>query len=224
MATISMICFANSRKLGGRCIAGLAWDGNQYSTWVRPISSYGRGELTFQRFYEDNQDPSLLDVITLDLGAPKPSGCHVEDVSVDATKKWKKTGTISYGDALKYASTPIPPLWIDGKHTSYGTNDAIDADVAATLTTSLRLVVPDTLTMTATAEGWQGKRKVRGEFALGTTPYTLAITDPTIEIEFSQLAVGSGRTVQRPLLCISISEVFDAQNACYKLIAGVIEG
>jgi hypothetical protein len=49
------------------------------------------------------------------------------------------------------------------------------------------------------------------------------VTDPVIEAEFKAKAEGTRRIMSNPLLCLSISEVFESQNACYKLIAGVIE-
>ena len=49
------------------------------------------------------------------------------------------------------------------------------------------------------------------------------VTDPVIEAEFKAKSEGTRRIVSDPLLCISVSEVFELQNACYKLIAGVIE-
>jgi hypothetical protein len=42
MAQVDLICLANSRKLGGRCIAGLRLDG---SGWVRPVGEAPDGTL-----------------------------------------------------------------------------------------------------------------------------------------------------------------------------------
>ena len=223
MPDITMICLANSRKIGGRCVAGLAWDGERYSNWVRPISPYGSGELYTERLYSDRSDPQLLDVIMFDSIAPRPSGCHVEDVLVNRDKAWQKIGSTTYSEVSRLASSSTAPLWADGGHTTYGTNDSIDATTASSLQSSLRLIVPDMLILRAAAEGWANRRKVRGEFSLGTTAYVLAVTDPRIETEFAALDVGSTRTLEKPLLCISISELFEAQNAHYKLIAGVVE-
>lgn len=223
MPEITMICFANSRKLGGRCVAGLAWDGKDYSIWVRPVSECEHGELNAERLYADRSDPQLLDIIDLEVLEQRPSGCHVEDTLIGSKKKWSKRGRLAYSDALKFVSDALPPLWVDGKSTAYGCNDAIEAVTAETLTSSLRLISPKELKVTATSEGWENKRKVRGSFRLGRTDYTLSVTDPRIEKEFGSLDVGSTRTIEKPILCISIGEVFEKQNCCYKLIAGVME-
>jgi len=218
-----MVCLANSRKLGGRCVAGLAWDGNAYSVWIRPVSANGSGELYAERLYNDRSDPQLLDVIDLSLSASKPIGCHNEDIIVDASVTWQKREKLAYHEALSMTSISSVPLWIDGRSSSNGLNDVIAQSVAETLPNSLRLICPDRLIMRATAE-YQNKRKVRGEFSLGHSSYILSITDTKIESEFLRYEVGTERAVLKPLLCISIGEVFDSRKACYKLIAGVIEG
>lgn len=163
MPVATMVCLANSRKLGGRCVAGLVLNSQGNSTWLRPVSNYGHGELNSERICQDGSDPQLLDILKLSLLKPKPLGCHQEDVLIDPNKKWQIQGRLTYHEALKLASAPSPPLWADGEHTSYGHNDKIEASVASTLPSSLRLICPNKLKMTATAE-WQNKRKVRGQF------------------------------------------------------------
>ena len=217
-----MVCLANSRKGGGRCIAGLAWVGNDHWDWIRPVSTHGTGELNFERLYEDGTDPQLLDLIDLSLLQPKPLGCHAEDIIVDSTRRWQKQAHLTYQEALELIPMASTSLWINGKSTSHGHNDGIDEWKAARLKTSLKLICPDKLTMTATAEH-HNKRKVRGEFRLRNSSYKLAITDPCIESEFSHYHLGAERVTRNPLLCISIGLVFEQTKACYKLIAGVME-
>jgi hypothetical protein len=65
--------------------------------------------------------------------------------------------------------------------------------------------------------------KVRGYFSLSGIDYGLSVTDCNIESEFKSKPEGTERIIERPILCISVSEIFEQQNACYKLIAGVIE-
>ena len=216
-----MICLANSKKLGGRCVAGLGWDGKKYSVWIRPVSTYGKGELSFEYRYSDNTEAQLLDVVDLTLLKPNPHGCHSEDFFVDGTKKWKLRERLTYKSILPLVESATT-LWVNGQNTANGTNDKLDEVVASSLKNSLKLIKPVQMTMAATLE-W-GKRKVRGTFQLGSMHYILSITDPRIEQEFGSYEVGASREVSDPILCISISEVLDAQSACYKLIAGVIEG
>ena len=68
----------------------------------------------------------------------------------------------------------------------------------------------------------KGRRRVRGEFSISNYNYRFAITDPVVESTFQGEPEGFARELENPVLCLSISEVFEKQNACYKLIAGVI--
>ncbi len=218
----TMVCLANSRKFGGRCIAGLAWDEEKDWVWIRPVSDIGTGELNSERFYQDGSDPQLLDLIDLSLLQPRPSGCHAEDILVDSTKQWRKSDNITYHEVIESIPMSSTTLWINGKNTSHGLNDVMDEWVAARLKSSLKLICPDKFTMTATIEH-DHKRKVRGEFWFMNCSYKLTITDPSIESEFSRYEIGAKRIALKPLLCISIGQVFERTKACYKLIAGVME-
>jgi hypothetical protein len=221
MPGTTMVCLANSRKHGGRCIAGLAWEDHDHWAWIRPVSSHGTGELNSERFYEDGSEPQLLDLIEVSLLRQKPCGCHAEDFVIDSSKLWHKRDNLTYEEAIKLVPILPTSLWINGKNTSHGLNDAMEERLAARLRSSLKLICPRKLTTTAIEEN--GKRKVRGDFWHGIARYKLAITDPSIEAEFSQYAVGDERSSLRPLLCISISMMFERTHAYYKLIAGVIE-
>ena len=64
---------------------------------------------------------------------------------------------------------------------------------------------------------------MRGLFSLAGHVYALSITDPVAEKPILLQPDGFSTELQRPILCISLSEKFASQNACYKLIAGVIE-
>jgi len=221
MPVTTMVCLANSRKHGGRCIAGVTWKEQDHWAWIRPISSHGTGELNSERFYEDGSEPQLLDLIDLSLLRPKPLGCHAEDIVMNSSKLWHKRGSFTYREVLEKIPMSSTSLWINGSDTSHGLNDEMNERSAAKLSSSLKLICPDTLTMTSTEENT--KRKVRGEFWHGDSLYRFAITDPSIEDEFSHYETGAERIALKPLLCLSISMVFERTNACYKLIAGVME-
>lgn len=222
MPTTTIVCLASSRKHGGRCIAGLSWQNHDHWAWIRPISAHGNGELNAERFYDDGTEPHLLDLIDMSLLQPMPLGCHTEDILVDPAKPWHKRDILTYHEALDLIPTLPTSLWINGKDTSHGLNDVMDEWVAGRLKTSLKLICPERLIMTATAEH-DHKRKVRGEFRLRNSTYKLTITDPWIESEFADYAIGDQRVALNPLLCISIGLVYERTHACYKLIAGVME-
>jgi hypothetical protein len=136
---------------------------------------------------------------------PKPLGCHAEDIVMNSSKLWHKRGSFTYLEVLEKIPMSSTPLWINGKDTSHGLNDEMNERSAAKLGSSLKLICPDTLTMTSTEEN--AKRKVRGEFQHENSLYRFTITDPSIEDEFSHYETGAERIALKPLLCISISMV-----------------
>jgi hypothetical protein len=70
MPKFEIICLANSRKLSGRCVAGILTDG---SGWLRPVSANPDGTL-FSHHYRlsDGTDAQVMDVLELELAQPRP--------------------------------------------------------------------------------------------------------------------------------------------------------
>ncbi len=223
-STVRMVCLANSRKHGGRCVAGFTWGMVPEREWVRPVTSYGCGELNWECLYTDCSDPKPLDIVELALLSSRPVSFHTEDCLVDSNQTWRKIGVAPFPQVAACAEPPDGPLWINAGCTANGINDRIPAEDAAPLRTSLKLIQPDRLTLKATIEGRERrKRMVRGSFLYGAQEYTLSVTDPVIEREFAAYGVGAARQLRRPLLCLSVSELFALRNEHYKLIAAVIE-
>ena len=114
---------------------------------------------------------------------------------------------------------------MNGDSTVSGLNDKVPAALAEREKYSLVLVQPEHLKITVDTEGadrGMARRRVRGHFSLAGCDYVLAITDPVVEKPILLNPDGFSTELQNPILCISLSEKFDAQNACYKLIAGVM--
>jgi hypothetical protein len=222
----TIVCLANSRKLTGRCVAGKEWDGQRLGAWCRPVSARDRGELTAERWYRRTwRDPRLLDLIEVGLLRPRPSGCQTENHLVDTTVRWKFAGRLAARQLLPALDHPAGPLWMNGDSTASGHNDRVPAPIAEREPYSLILVQPERLKITVgteCADTANARRRVRGHFAFAGHDYILAITDPLAERPMLANPDGFSAELQNPILCISLSEKFDAQNACYKLIAGVM--
>jgi len=224
--TKTIVCLANSRKLTGRCVAGKEWDGCRPGPWLRPVSGRERGELTAERWYAKSwRDPKLLDLIRVALVGPRPSGCQTENHLVDTGVRWEFLGRVPAQSLLASLDHPKGALWINGESTSGGLNDRVYAPLAERQPNSLVLAQPDRIIIrvnTEAANTDHARRRVRGEFSLSGYDYILSITDPVVEEPILRQADGFSTELQRPILCISLSEKFASQNACYKLIAGVI--
>jgi hypothetical protein len=222
----TLVCLANSRKLAGRCVAGKEWDGCRPGGWCRPVSGRERGELTAERWYARSwRDPKLLDLIQVTLAEPRPSGCQSENHLIDTGVRWQFLGRLPAQCLLASLDHPQGALWINGESTFGGLNDRVHAAIAERQPNSLVLVQPEHLAIKVNTEAPntdRARRRVRGQFSLAGHDYVLSITDPAIEEPILRHPDGFSTELQRPILCISLSEKFVVQNACYKLIAGVI--
>ena len=59
----TIVCLANSKKLGDRCVAGFEIDSQQ---WIRPIGSGSHGAVTAaEQTLDDGTLPGILDLISL---------------------------------------------------------------------------------------------------------------------------------------------------------------
>ena len=82
MAPTEILCLANSKKHGGRCLAGLSWPDLQ--TWIRPVErAREHGEIPSNRAQVDSPEGRRwirpLDVINVDLIEPAPTPAQPEN-------------------------------------------------------------------------------------------------------------------------------------------------
>lgn len=201
-----IICFANSRKPpSGRCIAGKELTPAGVGPWIRPISARPTHELSEEeRWYQNGQDPRVLDVIEVPIVGPRPHAYQVENFLIDDQFYWSSTARATKSQVMACLDSVTGPLWGVGSST-YGTNDRIDEHAAGSLGSSLKLVEVKDLKVTVGIEGAEfgnARRKVRGEFTLHGIPYRLSITDPTVEREYYQKSNGS-YPVGHAILCLS---------------------
>jgi hypothetical protein len=208
--------------MSGRCVAGKELIGGAISQWIRPVSARSSHELSEEeRRFENGQDPQLLDLVIVPLDRHEPRSYQTENHVIDDNYYWALKGRAN-ATQLQTCLDPVTGTLWGADSTYHGVNDRVEEAVANAMTESLKLVQVQDLKIQVSVEGanfGNGKRKVRGGFTLGKTPYLLTVTDPKIERKY--LAQKDGTTaVGAAILCISLSEIF--QGAAYKLIAGVI--
>ena len=83
MSTVKrIVCLANARKEGERCLAGkeLLPDGRS-GAWIRPISDQrDSGALVeHERVYVDRTEPALLDIVNIRVSSAKPESYQREN-------------------------------------------------------------------------------------------------------------------------------------------------
>lgn len=224
MATVKrLLCLANSRKLNGRCVAGIELSGNQRVGWIRPVSAREHEEVSeYERQYEDGSDPRVLDVMNVPLIEPRPKGYQQENWLLDPDQYWQKVARIPWTD-LRRLADPVTALWINGDSTYNGLNDRVPLAQAMGLTSSLRLVRVDELTLSVFKPGeafGNPKRRVQGCFVHHGTEYRLWVTDPDYERSYLLKADGEYE-IGESYLTVSLGEPYN--DACYKLVAAIME-
>jgi hypothetical protein len=176
----------------------------------------------YERAYQDGSDPSVLDVIDVELLKPRPKGYQQENWLLDPQVYWGKAGRITWRELAAFED-PAGVLWLDGHSTYNGHNDQIPLALAGGLTTSLRLVRVDQLTLRVFTPGetfGNTKRRVQGRFTHHGAEYRLWVTDPRYERAY--LARPDGEYQVGPCyLTVSLGEPHN--NSVYKLIAAIIE-
>src|ERR1700680_4959168 len=89
----TIICLANSRKIGGRSVAGKEIAGGKIGSWIRPGSGRaGGGQSEEDRRFENGQEPRLLDIIRIPMIEARPQGCQTENHLIDESQYWTKEG------------------------------------------------------------------------------------------------------------------------------------
>jgi hypothetical protein len=101
----TLVCLANSRKLSGRCVAGIVDGGHE--EWIRPVSARPNREVSeYERQYEDGSDPRVLDIVSVPLLQPQPYSYQSENWLLDPDYYWKKIGRVGWDKLLTLEQQP----------------------------------------------------------------------------------------------------------------------
>jgi hypothetical protein len=218
-----IVCLANSRKLNGRCIAGIELSESRRVGWIRPVSGREHQEVSeYERQYPDGSDPRVLDVMNVPLTTPQPKGFQQENWLLDPAYYWERIDRFPWTGLARLVDR-VAPLWVDGHNTFNGRNDKIPLTLVEKLRSSLRLVRVPRLTLSVLTPGeafGNSKRRVQGRFVHHGSEYRLWITDPSYERTYLAKPDGDYE-VGESFLTVSLGEPF--KDACHKLIAAILE-
>lgn len=216
-----MVCLANSRKRGGRCIAGKA---TANGAWIRPIGARNSTEINVdERQYENGQEPQILDVVVVSMIGPSPCGHQQENHLIDDDYYWKKKRQVAWNELDALADAPHT-LWANGHSTHAGSNDRVPVADAAQYQTSLYLIRPRQAIIFVQIPGaafGSHKKAVRAGFRYNGLWYDLKVTDTDVERVYSAKEVGAYPLEFPCYLCISLAEAH-TDDYCYKLVATII--
>ena len=219
-----LVCLANSRKEGDRCIAGkeVLADG-RFGGWVRPVSDREDEAVSpDERQYQDGSEPHLLDVIDLPVLTARQKGYQRENWLLDPQRRWRKVRRLG-AQALARVADPPGPLWVNGFSTQHGRNDRLPVARALSLDSSLRLIRVAALELDVIApRAAQGdfKRRIKAQFRYAGEEYRLWVTDPSYEETYLNRP-NNTYALGESYLTVSLGEPY--QGYAYKLIAAIIE-
>src|SRR3989304_6086843 len=95
---IRMICLANSRRDGGRCVAGIDVDSGR---WIRPIPPKG-GAIPEEKTFLNGKLIAPLDVIELQLDEPNYATRFQCENRHLQNWNWRMAGKVNAPDIFKY--------------------------------------------------------------------------------------------------------------------------
>ena len=221
--TKRIVVLANSRKTGGKCVAGVEFNNDQFGQWIRLVSSSPTKEVKeFDTLCTDGTYPKVLDIVEVSLlGERQNIDFQSENWQFNHNIKWKKVGRLNY-NSLKYIAKTKNTLWFN-KYSSYGyLNNRISEQDRWKLTDSLCLVqIKNPTFIVFNKPEDSTNRKVKLKFNHSSTDYILAVTDPEIEQKGKQVSIGEYKQPNSYYLSISLGEPFN--EFIYKLVAGVIK-
>jgi hypothetical protein len=216
----TIVCFANSRKTMGRCIAGKEWQHGKPGKWVRPVSARPTHETSEEeRCYKDGRDPQLLDILQVPCNSHQPLTHQRENHVIDPGDYWVKQGKLAWEDIQGWLDNPNT-LWglEQGSYAGLNNRMAIGQEDG----TSLYLVSVQRLRLLVgrkAPEYPDSRRAVRGEFIYRGAIYRMDVTDPVVERNYLTQA-DNQYDILRPVLCISLGDSY--QGYFYKLIAAIL--
>src|SRR5882724_4930608 len=117
-----MIVLASSRKLAGRCIAGISTKSGQ---WVRPVSKIRGGLRKFQ-CEVDGRWPELFDIVRFDYEDCLEDPAQPENVLIDG-REWGLAGRLDPQDAYARFAADLEP----GPELLGNRGKAVKEDIAA---------------------------------------------------------------------------------------------
>lgn len=221
MPEFQIVCLANSRKLTGRCVAGLRTDGGG---WIRPVSDLPDGTL-FTKDYtlDDGSVTRLLDLVRIPVVAPRPEPHQPENWLLDPGR-WGLVERIR----PESAALRLERFLVHGPDLLGNQSDRVSVSLFKRnpAMASLALVEPNDVEWEITRSR-TGKRQTRARFQLGGVFYDLVVTDPKWEEQlrghrYGKYPLGEVgvRANNRVLFTLSLGEPFGGY--CYKLVAAVL--
>ena len=231
----TLVCLANSRKEGERCIAGKSFVDGKVGEWVRPVSGQLGGEVSKGRLrYNDGTDLSVMDIVDVPVLMAVPENHQQENWLLDPDFRLKKRGRITWNQLSDLLDTP-DDLWM---YSPSERNDRVASGEADKMNDSLRFICVDKLTFFVNWPprkwGMKFTRKppqVRAIFEYHGNHYNIVVSDPVCESKYRDQRKGYGiqneggnkYEIGQCYVTVSLVDYSKEGNCYYKLAAAVID-
>lgn len=210
----TIVCLANSKKLGAYCVAGVEPESRN---WIRPLGSGSHGAVTAsEQTFADGTRPELLDLVEMPLALATPEPGQPENWQL-SSGQWRWLGHLDDDEARALLEALVVDTPV------FGTNERSIpvAEVAVgNVANSLAVVRPEQLRWTKRV--WPEGAKIRSVFRHAEGWHDLPVTDPAWVAEFVHDAAGDHDHVdtEEVYLVLSLGEPMNDEH--WKLVAGVI--
>jgi hypothetical protein len=206
-----IICLANSKKHGERCIAGIDICTGK---WIRPVSELEDGKISSENRLVNDEEPQLLDILNIPLGE-RNSGYECENLTI-LKGVWEKKGQVSPSALLKYCEQEI--IYSEyPKAVPYSVIEYLPLNERRTL--QLIKATVSKIHKYEDSQKWEASLSISNLQTL-----TAKVTDVTMIHKLNQ---GLNIQGKECLFTISLAQPWRKNDSdelsCWKLIAGVIE-
>ena len=207
---VKIVCLANSKKNGDRCIAGINICTGK---WVRPVSELGDGRIPVNRCLVNGEEPELLDILDIPF-RQEGFGHECENLPI-VVGEWEKIGKVIPNSLLKYCESEI----FYSKYIEKVPKSFLD---------SLPLEEKRTLQLVrATVKQIRKNKYQKWEASLLISDHKVFKAKITDLAMINKLNQGVDFNNKDCLFTISLAQPWRKNNcdelSCWKLIAGVIE-
>jgi hypothetical protein len=215
----TILCLANSRKNGRRCIAGVTDD----NAWIRPVSDLDGGGLEARSIKLDNgREPAPLDIIEVPVVRSCAERHQSENWLVASGVAWRFVGALDPAAAKERLNA----LSEEGARILGGWGDKTSVERVASETGRWSLTIRrvGVGNFEWVIKSYEGSRRNSVSFFTGGKLWRLPLTDGAMEMRLTYLPVGSHRPLDYGLqipshLTISVGEPYGGY--CYRLVAAV---
>ena len=221
MAFTEILCLANSKKLGGRCLAGLSWPDLQ--TWIRPVDlTTEHGEVPSNRAQVNSPEGRRwirpLDVISVDLTGRVPTPPQPENWAMGSSP----VTLVRTLDIAEVANRLRSVADTSSSVFDLGGGREVPVSVALLgLPKSIALVEVQALSFNKDHWG-----KWRTEFQYGNCPYRyFPVTDLDVKGRLERASLPRETDVGQWFLTISLGEPYrppDGRESHWLIVAAAI--